>query len=942
MKNYKISQIKKIKECQFSGFMSSFNVRGSQNAFLHLLALHKKAIKSRINANELASFFDENINDNYFHSNVALDIEKNLFVKNITRLNNYIKSNNGHIINTDVEFEYNYKGNIITSKSDIIVEYPNRIEVIKLSNSIPKLSYNATSDKNLPKNNLELFLLQQGGLSMFNNIGGSVFDSIHILEAIKPIHSAIYHLFGKADKDKDSKEYYEKWLSGDTNVIEREIESLNKEYEHFTSEGKKREANKRTTMLKKLNSLIAFDWNHGNNIISESEFNKVDILSELDNLLELELNVNSDKCEGAHCQKCSSKDICDAKKYVHIELEEVIDTINDNKVKKVIKPTEDQQNIIDATNGFIRTNACCGTGKSETTAQRFKSLIDKGVRPNEILGITFTNKGGEELRDRVSKRANVNPNELMIFTFNSFGAYVLNNEYMKLGFTDKPQIIGNITKVETLLSILRNPKYYSESWLNMKLPLLNMINAKGAVYKLFNAFNSMKTFGSFGDYSEYEIKVIQELFDEYNKSIWSKNKIDYTDQILLVIKLFKENPTLIESYGFKHIMTDEAQDSNKMQVDLLNILTKSFQFESLMNVGDTSQSIYSFAGASQEFMINFKEYFGEFTDLSLTTNFRSTQQICDLANNLDELNTERIDKSMVSFKGDGEQVQLLEYNTIEEEYKGVASIIKQSDTKYQDVAILARTKGELLKMQQVLSDNNIPSIVDITERNADNHNVRLAINLAQYINKPENDQYLLEYLLYLNPDATSEDDIMLLMDSAGKILNDAIRNIITEEERLEEGLDANESIKLTRLELYLDIIRPLRDMDEVCDKFIEEVLNSRTFLNISELAIYLKKHIDYNDDGVIEKSNKKFKAITLTTMHSSKGREWDTVFVVLDKLNYDDKLSLQEQEEERRLLFVGATRAMNKLYCTYQMNMDKSRGKGKYVGFVDEIKKCLN
>jgi DNA helicase-2/ATP-dependent DNA helicase PcrA len=907
----------------------------------------------------IEEFFDENVDDSYFHSTVALDIEKNLFTKNLTRMYDYFKSNNATIIDSKGgSFDYNHNGQTIETKYDMIIEYPDRIEVVKIANTIPKLSYNAKSEKNLPSNNLELFLLSEGGKSAFNS-GGTLFDNISLGITDKPVYGSFYHLQGKADKDSDKKSKivkncYQMWLKGDFKGIQHELNELQELYYYYHELGKNGKAKPFMTKINKINSILKFDHNHGNHIISEVKFDKYNILSELDDILSVELNMDSDKCSGTHCTMCPSKVLCDAKKYTHIDLEEIVDEIEDaddwtkllddnyELIEKVeIKPTNQQQAVIDTKEGFIRVNSACGTGKSETTAQRFKSLIQDGVESNKILGITFTNKGGQELRDRVSKRANVDKNDLEIYTFNSLGSHILNNEFELLGFTKEPTIVDNITKVETMLSILRNPKYYSIDWLNMKLPLLSMINAKGAVYELFAAFSKKKTFDTFGDYDKEQLEIIQEMFDEYNKAVWSKDKIDYQDQILLVNELFENHPQLIEKYGFTHIMTDEFQDTNKMQVYLLNQLSTYTEFVSMMNVGDASQSIYSFAGSSQEYMLNFEAYFGEFTDLSMTTNFRSTTQICDFANKLDRLNTIRIDKTMTSFKGNGEEVELLSYDTLEDEYRDVANLIKFSDTNYQDTAILARTKAELLKMQRVLSDNNIPSIIDVTERNIDNHTVRLAINLAQYLNNPKENQYLLDHISYLNPEVSSDDELNNLMDSVGKTLTDVINNIITEEERLEEGLDANESIELTRLELYLDLVRPLRDSDEVCDKFIEGVLNSRTFISISDLSSYLKKHVDYNDAGQVEKDERKWKAVKLTTLHSSKGQEFNTTFVLLDKMKYDHKMSLKDLEEERRLLFVGCTRSKDKLYIMYNKNMDKKRGAGKYCLFADEVAMIL-
>lgn len=933
MKKYTTTQLSNIKQCNFQGFMSTFNTFNESGKFLHLLQLTKNVIMH--GEIDLGKYFDESVDEKYFYSNKELLISKNLFMTNIERFQKYLQSENGEIIAGKGEYLSDYLECTITVKYDLVIEYPDRIEAIKLKNSPPKLSYKARNEANKVENNLELFMLQLATTDMY-------------ADKHKKCYGAFYHLKGKEDKSSD----YKLLLKGEKKGVAEELLSLENERNAFYTLGKKREGNKINTIIKKLLSVIYFDGSPGSHILKCDSFDSKYIHEEIGDLIGKELNIHSEKTKGSHCDLCQYATLCKAKEFVKVDLEEIEECAG--KSKSETKPTTRQMEIINFDEGIARVNASSGSGKTTTIALRSKRLIEE-TSTKAILNITFSNKGAEELTSKINALMDAEY-DLNVYTFNSYGSMILSLEYERLGFTEPPIVVDKNTKVDILLNLLKEEEYNNIEWLNFSSPLLNMMNAKGVIYQLFETFNYKKSFGNYGDkYKDDENKVLilDKLFYEFNSRMWATNKLDYQDQLLLTVKLFAENPKLIQKYGFNHISVDEGQDTDLLQITLIKQLMMYKHFKSFILVGDTSQSIYGFRNTTPEYMINFKHYFGSFYNINLVDNFRSTTQICELGNGLDKLGLERVDKDMISFKGMGAEVELVESDTSDGEYLDIYEKIKgriANKVNYQDIAIIARTKKELLEINSLLNSKGIPNILDIPSMNMDNHNIRLAINLAKYMVDRKNEQYLLEYIAYIKPELNTEGELKAKLEESRigleKIILAGIETINENNSKMDDTDTLSIAGKLgseveeISLDVYLSLIKVLRK-DKICDNFITDCLEARPFSTISELSSYLSKFVVYNDDSQAVKDDIKYKAVVLTTAHSSKGKEWDTVFVVLDKFQYKKLKVVKDLDEERRLLFVAVTRAKEKLYLPYNTKQDKKRGKGSYCGFVDEIEEIL-
>lgn len=913
---YTPSKIKSINQCPFSGYLSTAKYHTSKNKYLHILDLYKEAISENIDL--YGDFFDDNALQSFYTFEQERQVDRNLFQKQLNRLRKYLVRNNAKVIDSNVSRKIKILGQEVLVKADLVIQFPNRIELVKLSTSSPKLTYAYRSDSGNPDRDINLYLIQLLGEQLYPD---------------RAVSSAIYSLNGKNDghdsKNKENREDYDMWLAGESDELHSKLSSLEFERDAFYNEGKKQKGNGIRTKVRKLQSILEFepkledDKPSGSHIIRQFNADVKYIEGQLQKVFNTELSMDSEKCVSNDCKDCQYKVLCDAKSYNKVELEKVVEKKTGFGKKKSFSPTKGQQEYLDFTEGVARINAGAGSGKTATSVQRNANLLEE-VAPQDIIMITFTNKGAEEMAHRIEQISDYNARDLRISTFNSFGMNIIENEYETLGYTQKPELIDKIDKIEIIKEILKMEEFSDLEWLNYKYPMLNMPNAKGAVYFVldwFNAFSQedMESVDEFMD-------VLKNMYCIYRNILATRNKLEYSDQINKAILLLSEDNSLVEKYGAVHITLDEAQDTDDKQFEFLKLLTQSSKFKSLAIIGDTAQAIYGFRGTSPKNMIELDKHFPDYIDIFMEDNFRSSEEICSLGNRLDQLCNTRVNKKMVSFSGRHLPWRLAEYNTLSEEYETIAQSIQnliEVDEPLEDIAIISRNGKELLEIQKVLNSKGIPNRLATPQRHMNNHNIRLMIGLAKYLMTEEldtNDYYLFEYASAIN----SNVDFL-----------EEIEDFVSE---LKQAISDSDEWGLDRLDIFIRMCDALVENDEVASVFINNLLDSRQWHTFNEFASHLQKHITYQDDSQAEKDENKYKAITLTTAHSSKGLEWNTVFTTINKFHYDDiKDDLNLLDEERRLLFVTVTRAKRHLYISYNTSQDKKRNKGKYCGFADEI-----
>lgn len=641
----------------------------------------------------------------------------------------------------------------------------------------------------------------------------------------------------------------------------------------------------------------------------------IDVLRE-----ELRLYEQGSSCTKAMCDACEQNLICNYKKATVAEKEEAV-----KKSYKDLKLSPEQKQAVGIEEGIWRINAGAGVGKTLVVALRVVQLLLNGVKPERILLTTFTNTGVEEMRERIEILAEdygvseyVDLSKLNILTLNSFGNIILENHYADLGFTQKPVVADKVDKYDILTDILKeNPEEING--LDYKNIYMNLKNAKGAIPYLCNAFEGIEaenlddkeTFIKYANMVQDETAVMEaekilDLYKKFKEKMVTNNSILYSDQDKAATNILPMFPNLFEEeLVYEHIIVDEFQDCSETQINLLAELISTTSFKSLMVVGDDSQAIYGFRHTSPKYLIHFEDYIGESVeDIYIVNNRRSTKNIITCANFVNALNTERVEKDLVTDNELGSPVEVAGFKTKKEENNWVAEQIEKKvkeKTPLSDIAYIARTKSELVEMQKLLHERGIMSMMAVPEPVLNNSNVQAAIEFAQFATNPENTKSLTVYL-----NAVLRNNLMnLSTEQINKLIKKNQEDFIN----VYGNLPYEERVDM----IYYCLDMLSEEDDEVYAKFLE-MLKDRKYM-ADKLLDYIIKFRKYESDLAIAQSGK-FEAVTLTTAHSSKGKEWNTVFTTISQYDTLIPMRRDEVEETRRLIFVAMTRARKELTVT--------------------------
>ena len=927
MNKIKLYQLKNVNNCPYKAYISQFNLKTIQNKSSAIRKVYITIIQDteynfiKLTESQLKSIISILLEDTYFLTKQEKEVEEIIILKHMMRYIEFEKKLDRKILSKKIEGAVIIGENEIELKVDMVFENENSIEIVKYRTSSPTLSAKARTEINKPENDMELFLLKKLGEQLYS-------------EQDKPIISSFYHLKGK----KDEKDIYKQFLE-DEEIL---LTSLVNLALSFSSD--KKEQKSIDKQIKDINDVLFFNNSIGNNIITFDFDN--DLSNKIIELSNTGLSFNSEKCVSGDCDFCNFSTLCNHKVVDKKELQSVKELV---KVSGDVKLTDAQREVVNAVEGNYRVNSVAGSGKSSSMVLRTIELFKKGYTPKDILLITFTNKGCMELKFKIGKYnlEGINTDELNIFTFNSFGASIISKEWKCLGFTEQPKLASTIDVNDTIRELLE--EYDKIEWLNYKNPLINFPYIKGAFIQLKNYFNTIKSFNYDKDTLITEVllkekdvltitelntksNLIFEMYDKFNSRLKEQNLLQYQDQVLYLIELFSDKD-MLQKFGFTFLMTDEFQDTNFTQIKLLHLMQQYEGHKGLMVVGDNSQNIYGFTQTTPKNIINFHKEFTDVKDIFLLDNFRSTPQICNVANKLDKLNTERIDKEIISRKADGQLPQLLTFKTLSDENKSITDIIEtkinQGIPKH-EICYIARTKKELLEMQKKLDERGIDNVVEASELYLDNTYVQSIINLSNFFRDMEQDYYLMEYM-----SINFDNPIRMSVSDTKKSVEDFKNAIFIDIINIETNEEYKDIIEETKTRYFNELISRITEKDDVSKSFMENI-NSKTFSTFNGLLNYLHKIELYKDDNSISKSDSRKEAVTLTTAHSSKGKEWSVVINSINKYKYDNQ-ELEDLEEERRLLFVSLTRSKDELFITYQCNMDKARSKGKFCGFASEL-----
>ena len=583
----------------------------------------------------------------------------------------------------------------------------------------------------------------------------------------------------------------------------------------------------------------------------------------------------------------------------------------------------EQLKAVNHIDGPMLVLAGAGSGKTKVLTNRIARLIEEGVSPSNILAITFTNKAAKEMKDRITRLVGVTAYNIQISTFHSLGLRILKENYSLLGYDKNFTIIDS----DDVLTIIK--KIMKE--LNLSKDYYNPREIKNKISSAKNAIMSVEDFSKV----EFDHKVV-EVYKIYTKKLKQGNSVDFDDLLILPIKLFKTYPNVLEEYQdrYKYILIDEYQDTNEAQYTFSKILASKYR--NIFVVGDNDQAIYAFRGTNYKNILNFEKDYPEAKSVVLEENYRSTKTILNAANDVIKNNKERKSKNLWSNKPVGDKITYKLVGTEKEEASFVADEIKsllEQGVKEEDIAVLYRTNAQSRVVEEYMLKKNIKYRVvgsfyfynrkEIKDllcylRLISNH--KDDVSLLRIINTPKRGigEKTIDNLTTL---AVEQSSSIYEAITSGKEL--AFKNLIeelTEESKtlslteLVEDILEKSGIKkeLSSSKLLEDEIR-LENLNEFkgVTKSYEEEQGSATledFLDEISLVSDLAEH----QDG----SNR----VSLMTVHSVKGLEYDYVFIVgmeegiFPHYNAINDGSQSAIEEERRLCYVAITRAKKKLY----------------------------
>lgn len=585
----------------------------------------------------------------------------------------------------------------------------------------------------------------------------------------------------------------------------------------------------------------------------------------------------------------------------------------------------EQKKAVLYNDGPLLILAGAGSGKTKVLTTKIAYLIkEKQVSPYEILAITFTNKAAKEMKERVENLIGEEARWIQISTFHSFGLKLLRENCKELGYEPNFVIMDSDDSLTIVKKIVKELNYDVKQY-----------NPKAIKNKISSCKNELMSPKDYEKYigNDYD-KVIYEVYEIYEEKLKSSNAVDFDDLLVLPIKLFRKNKDILEHYQnrYKYILIDEYQDTNEAQYILSKMI--SAKYKNICVVGDADQAIYGFRGANYKNILNFEKDYKNALSIKLEQNYRSTKNILDAANCVIKNNQSRKEKNLWSTKGDGEKVTYYRaYDQLDEAHQ-VASFIKKiqkAGKPLNEVAILYRTNAQSRVMEEELLKDNIPyhivgglsfysrkEIKDLLAYLKLIYNEKDDVSFLRVINTPKRGIGL-KSIQALQTRADESNSSLFEAIDGGKeqAFKDMILTLKKEAEKvsltelIDKVLDASSMKKELESEKTIEAEVRLENLKEF--KSITKAFEERLGLVSLEDFLYevsLVNDKDEYSDGIDK--------VSLMTVHSVKGLEFDIVFVIgLEEGVFPHMNSLYSSydvEEERRLCYVAITRAKEKLY----------------------------
>ena len=638
---------------------------------------------------------------------------------------------------------------------------------------------------------------------------------------------------------------------------------------------------------------------------------------------------------------------------------------------------KEQKEAVQTVKGPLLILAGAGSGKTKVLTTRIAYLVRQGVRPKDILAVTFTNKAAKEMKERLGNILGENTVKYMwVGTFHGICGRILRENIDNYNFQSGKKLDKNFSiydETDSTAVIKQAVK---------KLNLDDKVYAPKLVKTIIsNAKNKMQDAYTYATFArDFKSQKIASIYEEYENTLNNNNAIDFDDMLMLTVKLLEQNAQVREYYfnRFKHILVDEYQDTNLAQYRLVKMLYTNNQTEvpeerSLCVVGDVDQSIYSWRGADYTIILNFQKDFKNTKVIKLEQNYRSTANILNVANAIIENNTERVDKVLYSNKGEGEKIDYYEAQDEADEANFIVSRIKQdAGGDYNRFAILYRTNSQSRALEEACMAAAVP--------------YRIYGGLKFYDRKEIKDIIAYLKLIYNTDDSQSFRRIVNVPKRA--IGETTVKNLQDYADKFDislfeagERIDENEEIPTrtrTKIKEFAELIKKFKEVqkDYTLQEFVTLVIEKTGYLaelqsqntpeseadieNLQELVNVAGEFVPEDSENILgeflqqvalvsdtDNLDNISNNVTLMTLHSAKGLEFPIVFLAgCDEGVFPHQRTFNipsEMEEERRLMYVGVTRAEEKLYLT-SAKRRQMWGEYKYYNpsrFIEEIPRQL-
>ena len=628
---------------------------------------------------------------------------------------------------------------------------------------------------------------------------------------------------------------------------------------------------------------------------------------------------------------------------------------------------KEQAEAVKKTEGPVLILAGAGSGKTRVITHRIAYLLDEcGVNPWNILAITFTNKAAGEMRERVDKLIGFGAESVWISTFHSMCVRILRRHIENLGYESSFTIYDTDDQKSLMKEVCKYLKIDTKD-----------LREREILGEISSAKNELMTPLLYREENEglgFRYVRIADAYEEYQKRLKKNNALDFDDLLMKTVELFHSHDEILASYQnrFRYIMVDEYQDTNNAQFELVRLLAGKHR--NLCVVGDDDQSIYAFRGANIRNILDFEKVYPDAFVVKLEQNYRSTQNVLDAANAVIRNNTGRKAKSLWTDRGEGTKIHLREFTTARDEAAFVADDIAEkcrSDRhlSYGDFAVLYRTNAQARALEERFVLTGIPYNVVGGTNFYDRREIR---DMIAYLKTVENGQDEIAVRRVLNVPKRG-----IGLTTIGRLADYAVARDITFFEAMERCRNITSLGRATaKIESFVSLILQLREFKEshgLAD-LLREIIDKTDYNNyllssddedgedrISNIDELISKIADYEEtaeeptlSGFLEEvalvsdldnAEDGSEKVLLMTLHSAKGLEFphvyltgleDGIFPSYMAINSGDE---EAEEEERRLAYVGITRAKDDLTLTYSRSR-LLRGEVQYnppSRFLEEI-----